>query len=164
MMARRTGRVRDYQLGTGSAGNAPESRFLAPTATKSPNAASDIPPAFLALSERQFQAILVAALRRRGFTVWTVPNMKLTTAGLPDVLAWHERLPGLLLALELKRERDYRVTPAQRAALAHLETVPGIESRVLRPSEWEWLRDTLDLMLKHAPAAPPADGSTEEVR
>jgi hypothetical protein len=76
--------------------------------------------------------------------------MKLTRAGLPDIQAWHPSLPGLLLALELKRERGSKTTPAQTAALAHLETVPGVEARILRPSGWERLRDTLDLMLKHS--------------
>lgn len=99
------------------------------------------------LTERQFQALLVEGLRQRLFTVWMVPNMRLTTAGLPDVLAWTPRLPGLLFCFELKREHDARVTPAQRAALAHLASVEGIVARIVRPSEWPNLRDTIDAML-----------------
>lgn len=102
------------------------------------------------VSERQFQQVVRKALEDRGFTCWVVPNMKLTVAGLPDILAWHPRLPGLLLALELKRERDARITPAQRAALAHLETVPGIDARILRPSGWRRLLEVLDLLLRQA--------------
>lgn len=117
--------------------------------------------ALLALSEARFQRIVVGYLRLRGWTCWTVPNMRLTTAGLPDVLAWHAGLPGLILALELKRERDYRVTPAQTVALAHLETVPGIDARILRPSGWERLRDTLDYMLQHTPGCPADEGESQ---
>jgi hypothetical protein len=121
-----------------------------------PRNASECHPALLRLSEREFQRIVRAGLEGRGFVCWVVPNMKLTRAGLPDIQAWHPRLPGLLLALELKRERDARITPAQTAALAHLETVPGIDARILRPSGWERLRDALELMLKHAPVIEEA--------
>lgn len=124
-------------LGGGDVGGS----YRALEARTGPNDPDGVSPALMALSERQFQAMLVAGLRERGWTVWVVPNMKLTTAGLPDVLAWHPSRPGVLHAWELKRERDYRVTPAQRAALAHLETVPGIDARIVRPSQWEALRD-----------------------
>lgn len=126
------------QLGSG---HAPESRFLASTATKSGEVVS---PALLALSERQFQAYVRAALESRGFTVWAFPNMRLTTAGVPDLTFWHPARPGRVYAWELKRERDYRVTPKQAAALTHLRTVDGIDARIVRPSEWPALRDALD--------------------
>lgn len=68
--------------------------------------------------------------------------MKLTTAGLPDVLAIN---PGwdLMLAWELKTEAG-KVTSAQRAALDTLGRLPGVYARVVRPSEWPALRDWID--------------------
>lgn len=101
---------------------------------------TNIMPALVRLSEREFQRILRAALEDRGYVVWTVPNMKLTTAGLPDILAYHPARPGVLLAWELKRERRYRVSPEQTAALAHLATIPGVDARIVKPSDWFRLR------------------------
>lgn len=88
------------------------------------------------MPEREFQRHVVAALRRRGWTVWVVPNMRLTTAGLPDVVAWHPNQPGRLLAWELKSQTG-RVKPSQRAALAHLATIPGVDARIVRPADWD---------------------------
>ena len=99
--------------------------------------------AYGALTERQFQASVRGTLEQIGYTVWTVPNMKLTTAGLPDILAYHPGRPGVLLAWELKRQQRYTVTAKQRAALAHLATVPGVDARIVRPAEWPALRDEL---------------------
>lgn len=101
-------------------------------------------PILAAMSERDFQLRhVVDGLRRRGFVVWTVPDMRRTTAGLPDVLAYHPRIPGLLLAHELKRSSG-RLTDKQRQALRHLQTVPGIDARIVRPQDWPRLRDALD--------------------
>ena len=94
------------------------------------------------MSERQFQKLVVDVLRSLGWVVWVVPNMKLTTAGLPDLLFWHPSWPGVLHAWELKTRKG-AVTPAQRAALAHLATVSGVDARIVRPSDWPALRDGL---------------------
>jgi hypothetical protein len=144
---RRPRRSPPVALGAGSAGpDAPYRALVARTATDDPEGTHNA-PWILTLSEREFQALVRGALESRGFVVWVVPMMKLTTAGLPDILAWHPRLPGVLLALELKREKDFRVTPKQLAALAHLETVEGVLARIVRPSEWPGLRDAIDAML-----------------
>lgn len=94
------------------------------------------------LTERQLQALVRGALERAGFVVWVVPNMRLTTAGLPDLVFWHPDMTGRLFAWELKTETG-RPTPNQRAAIDHLSTVPGIDARIVRPSQWEALRDDL---------------------
>ena len=64
-------------------------------------------------------------------------------AGLPDLLCYHVDRPGVLYCWELKRERRYRVSPKQRAAVAHLQTVPGIDARIVRPSDWATLSKEL---------------------
>lgn len=97
-----------------------------------------------AMPEATFQREhVVGGLRARRWIVWTVPRMHMTSAGLPDVLAWHPRWPGLLIAWELKRS-DGREKPSQSRALAHLRTVPGVDARVVRPRDWPALRDALD--------------------
>ena len=63
---------------------------------------------------------------------------------MPDVWAYHPARPGVLLALELKRERGGRVTDDQRRAIEHLQTVPGVYARVVHPSEWRAILEQLD--------------------
>lgn len=109
---------------------------------------SEATPADMALyglTEAQFQRIVVAHLRSRGWLVFVVPDMRKTTAGLPDILALHVRCDELL-AYELKRESG-KPTPIQRAVLALLDNVPGVDARILRPSAWSALRDELDRRL-----------------
>lgn len=91
---------------------------------------------FLALSERAFQAIVVAGLKQRGYIVWTVPDMRKTTRGLPDVIAVHPtRVPRRVLMWELKTQTG-RVRPEQKVALAALADVYGVDARVIRPADW----------------------------
>lgn len=95
---------------------------------------SEAMEALSALSERAFQAMVVAGLRERGWLVWVVPNMRMTAAGLPDVVAVHPDR-DVCLFWELKTQRG-RVRPAQTVALAALARVPGIDARILRPTDW----------------------------
>lgn len=88
-----------------------------------------------ALSEKEFQRQVVSGLRQRGWIVWTVPNMRLTTAGLPDILAIHADRPTLI-AWELKREKNSRTSPIQKAVLTVLSGVPGVDARIVKPSDW----------------------------
>ena len=147
---RRATTTPSYALGTGRSGgrDADAWRFLSSVAVEGRKSSTDTSPALLALSEREFQRIVRAALEVRGFVVWSFPEMRMTTAGVPDLICWHERLPGLLVVLELKRERGARTTPAQTAALAHLATVPGVDARILRPSGWPALRDWIDSVMQ----------------
>jgi hypothetical protein len=112
------------------------------TATECQRAAVEpVSALYRALSERELQADVVHGLRQRGFIVWTVPDMRMTTAGLPDVIAVHpDRAP--LLMWELKTERG-RVRPEQVKALRHLDKIPGIDARVVRPSDWAKLKESI---------------------
>lgn len=94
------------------------------------------------MSEKAFQTHVVKALRGRGWIVWTVPNMRRTTAGLPDVLAVHPN--GLcLLAFELKTVKG-RVRAAQTQAIKCLSKVPGVYAAIVRPTDWPELLKELD--------------------
>lgn len=123
-------------------GTMPKSSLVARTSISTRKMATDTSPALLALSEAQFQRIVRAELDRRGFVVWVFPIMKRTMAGVPDLTFWHPARPGHLYAWELKREQG-RIRPEQAVAIAHLATVPGIDARIVRPSQWPALRDEL---------------------
>ncbi len=99
-----------------------------------------------AMSEAQFQRTVRTHLKQRGFMVWVFPIMKRTMAGVPDLTFWHPERPGLLWCWELKSQRG-RIRPEQATALKHLASVPGIDARVVRPGDWEWLRDKLEQSL-----------------
>ena len=105
---------------------------------------SPLAPIFAAMSEKQFQAMVVMALKAHGYMVWTVPDMTKTARGLPDVIAVHPtRVPRRVLFYELKSQRG-RVRPEQADALAALSDVHGIDARIVRPSDWPALRQALD--------------------
>ncbi len=88
-----------------------------------------------AMSEREFQTHVEQALRDRGWMVFHVRDSRLMAAGLPDVLAV---APGRrMLLYELKRERRFRIRPAQAAVIAALAGNPGVDARIIRPSEWD---------------------------
>jgi hypothetical protein len=96
-----------------------------------------------AMAEKAFQAgHVVKVLREHDWIIVTVPDMRMTEAGWPDITAWHPKLSGLLLLWELKvKHRHPR--PAQRRTLQHLATVPGADARVVQPHDWPALRDAL---------------------
>jgi hypothetical protein len=126
------------QRDTASPGAA-RSRGVAPSAT-----VATIDDVRDAMAESEFQRDhVVEGLQWRGFVVWTVPNMKMTAPGLFDLIAYREGIPGLLLLWELKRATG-RIRHAQRKALAHAQTVPGVDARIVRPVDWSRLRDALD--------------------
>ena len=111
------------------------------TATKSDGLATILD----SMSEKAFQAMVVAGLRQRGYAVWTVPDMRRTTAGLPDIVALgpvNQRGHMRLLMWELKSQRG-RVRPEQRNVIAWLQLVKGVDARVVRPRDWQALSAAL---------------------
>lgn len=140
MSGRRGAGARVVMLGSGKP---PESSFLPSTAPRRRRVGAEAISPFAALTEAQFQRIVRAELARLEFVVWVFPIMKRTMAGVPDLTFFHARLPGRLFCWELKRERRHVISPPQRAAIDHLMTVPGIDARIVRPSEWPMLRDGL---------------------
>ena len=95
------------------------------------------------MAEREFQKHVVDSLKARGFVVWVFPIMKRTVAGVPDLTFWHPQRPGRLYCWELKTEHG-RIRPEQIVALAHLSTGPGIDARIVKPSEWPALLAEID--------------------
>jgi hypothetical protein len=134
---------------TTGGGSAPKQRFLPSTAFSDtggvrfdPSAPDDARSAILAsMSEKEFQRAVVKTLKRQGWRVFVVPDMRKTLAGLPDLLAIHAR-HHILLAWELKATKT-RVTDMQLATLATLAFVPGVDARIVRPKDWDALRDAI---------------------
>lgn len=102
---------------------------------------------YAAMTEAELQRSVRTYLTARGYRVWVFPIMKRTMAGVPDLTFWHPAQPGRLYFWELKRERG-RIRPEQQAALDHLATVPGVDARIVRPSQWPLLRDALEVVLE----------------
>lgn len=107
------------------------------------------------MREAEFQRMVRKTLEGLGFVVWIFPIMKRTMAGVPDLTFWSPARPGRLYYWELKTQRG-RVRPEQMVAIAHLSTVPGVDARIVRPSDWEALRDALI-----EPAASRRPGGSE---
>lgn len=126
-------------LGAGS----PNTNVL--VGVRSDFSADQVSPALLALSEAEFQRMVIAGLEQRGYAVTTIPDMRKTRAGWPDLVFFHPRFPGRLYCWELKREGKHP-TQKQRDTLAALGSVAGIDVRVVRPSDW----------LKHGDEVAPA--------
>lgn len=102
-------------------------------------------------TEAQFQRRVREVLAVLGFVVWVFPIMKRTIAGVPDLTFWHPMRPGRLYFWELKTQHG-RVRPEQRVAIEHLSTVPGVDARIVRPADWEALRDNLAHAAQNQPA------------
>lgn len=98
-----------------------------------------------AQSEKEFQSNVLAGLKQRGYATWTIPDMRKTRAGLPDVIALgplNGHGPIRLLFLELKR-RAGRRRPKQREVIAYLQQVTTIDARFVEPADWPAILDTL---------------------
>lgn len=141
----RSGQAGLTQLGAGSSAGRSYCALEARTATKDP---AGVSPVLYAMSERVFQAHVVAGLRNRGWRVFIVPDMRKTTRGLPDLICVHPERKGRMLAWELKSQTG-RVRPEQRQIINCLATVPGVDARIVRPTDWPALLDWLDATPAH---------------
>lgn len=102
------------------------------------NAERRRPVAVPRCTEPQLSRAVVELAELLGWGVYTIRRSDRaivaseTGIGFPDLVM---AKPGRLLAAELKQDRRYP-TPAQRAWLSVLATVPGVESFVWRPADW----------------------------
>lgn len=92
-----------------------------------------------AMSEEHFQASVIELAHQFGWTHYHTHNSERSVAGFPDLILVRS---GRMIAAELKAERG-KVTPAQEAWLALLREVPGIETRIWRPSDRTMIVRTL---------------------
>jgi hypothetical protein len=92
-----------------------------------------------AISEKEFQAAVVALARRHGWLCFHPFDSRRSEAGFPDLVM--VRPPRLVFA-ELKSVTG-RVTPAQQMWVDCLKAVPGVEVHVWLPANWPAIVRTL---------------------
>lgn len=111
-----------------------------------PKRLTDEERAWRSLSEKDFQKQVLEMARLFGWKVAHFHDSRRQVkpgvfvgdkdaAGFPDLVLVR---PPELLVLELKRELG-KTTPEQDEWLALLGAC-GVEARVVRPSDWDWLR------------------------
>jgi hypothetical protein len=93
-----------------------------------------------AMSEAELQDAVLTGLKQRGYVCWHVQDSRLMAAGLPDIIAIR---PGRELLLWELKTATGRVRPAQASALHALGQAVGVDVRIVRPSDWDVLRETL---------------------
>lgn len=91
------------------------------------------------ITERDFQQQVVTLARVCGWRVYYTTDSRRSPFGFPDLCM--VRPPRLIFA-ELKTERG-KLTPQQIEWLDDLHRVPGIEVFQWRPSDFDWIEETL---------------------
>src|SRR4051812_18142817 len=95
------------------------------------------------LSERAFQAQVVALARIYRWTVYHTTLSKWSERGYPDLTLVRERgRLGRLVFAELKRETG-KTSPDQDRWLAMLSACPGVETYLWRPSDLDRISEVL---------------------
>ncbi|MDQ5821310.1 MAG: VRR-NUC domain-containing protein [Actinomycetota bacterium] len=91
------------------------------------------------LTEAEFSSLIVDVARLAGWRKYHTHNSRRSSFGFPDwILVKDDRM----LAVELKTEKG-KVKPDQQAWLDALARVPGVDSFVWRPSDWDQVVETL---------------------
>ncbi len=91
------------------------------------------------ITEAAFQSVVIELAEVYGWRWYHTGDSRRSPSGFPDLLLLRD---GRALAWELKTMRG-RLRPDQRAWLAALDAVPGIEAAVRRPSDWEAIEAAL---------------------
>ena len=91
------------------------------------------------LSEKDWQEVVVAYARIKGWLVYHTHDSRRSAPGFPDLALARG---GRLVFAELKRE-DGKLRPDQTTWVEALLAVAGVEVKVWRPSQWTDVRDTL---------------------
>lgn len=83
--------------------------------------------------EKDWSQTVYDAARRCGWRAYRVLRSKGSTPGVPDLMLLK---PGRIIFAELKNEKG-DPTAAQSEWLAELATVPGVETFLWRPQDWD---------------------------
>lgn len=92
------------------------------------------------LTEKQFQQAVVQEARSCGWRVFHPYHMQRSAFGYPDLTLVH-REHGVLF-LEIKREKDGRVSDHQHAWINDLQ-IAGARARIVRPCDHQWITAVL---------------------
>ena len=91
------------------------------------------------MSERAFQSAVLELARWAKWLVYHTHNSRRSEPGFPDLCLVRG---DTCLMIELKAN-DGRLSKAQKAWIAALDVVPGIEAAVWRPRHWTAIEETL---------------------
>ena len=91
------------------------------------------------VSEKHFQAQVLALARLSGWLTYHTHDSRRSTAGFPDLVLVR---PPVVLFAELKSESG-TLRPEQEAWLRKLARCEGVGARVWRPSDWPGIERTL---------------------
>lgn len=91
------------------------------------------------LSEAAFQAQVKELAQLFRWDVYHTHRSQFSEAGFPDLVCVRD---GVMLALELKTETG-KVTTDQTRWLGALDKVPGVTALLVRPSDFDDLKDRL---------------------
>ena len=93
------------------------------------------------MTEAQLQQAIADLAGMYGWLYYHTFDARHSPSGFPDAILVK---PRRLVAFELKTETG-RLTPMQAGWLGVLATIPGVEARLVRPSD---LQDTADLLAR----------------
>lgn len=116
------------------------------------------PSRYDGVTEKEWQTQVMALLKYRGYRTYHTHDSRRSTAGFPDVVAVNAAKRDTLV-LELKTERG-KVSAEQLAWLAEF-TSAGIEARVVRPSDIDWLIQRTRLPPSQVPQVEAVEGGSE---
>lgn len=91
------------------------------------------------LRERDWQEVVVAYARIKGWFVYHTHDSRRSAPGFPDLVMVRA---GRIVMAELKTETG-RIRPEQAKWIEALSAVPSVEVHLWRPSAWVQVRDTL---------------------
>lgn len=93
----------------------------------------------LAMSEAEFQRIVVQLAKLRGWMTYHTYDSRRSDEGFPDLVMVRERI----IYIELKAERkDRKLSKVQQEWISKLHAA-GAEVYVWRPSDWDTVARTL---------------------
>lgn len=103
------------------------------------------------LSEAEFQQQVIDLAHLRGWMVYHTHNSRFSESGFPDVLCVRKtevvvfecKIRGAKLGKGKWNKKGTRWLPGQDEWLMALSQVPGITASEVRPSDWDWIVETL---------------------
>ena len=99
------------------------------------------------LSERGFQTLVLELARLTGWLAYHTFNSRRSAPGYPDLCL----VRGNVCVMAELKTNTGRVTQAQQAWLKALSAVPGIETALWRPRDW----DIIEAILTTKPRNDP---------
>ena len=93
------------------------------------------------ITENEFMKSVISHAEYRGFVCYHTYFSKRSQKGFPDLVMVRTEWEPMIIFAELKRQKDYRVSPEQKLWLAMLQAIAAlsgglIHAHLWRPSDW----------------------------